>query len=454
MQTTLAERKIYSVSQLTENIKSTLEDNFPFIWITGEISNFKSPVSGHYYFTLKDSHAQINAIMFRGQNRNLKFSPDDGMKITGFGRISVYQPRGVYQIIMEYLEPAGIGALQAEFEQLKSNLSQEGLFDEIHKKKLPFLPEKIYLITSPTGSVVHDMIRVLHRRFPDIDIIIIAVKVQGDGAVNEIVDAIRLLNTFKDADIAIIARGGGSLEDLQAFNSEKVARAIFESHVPVISAIGHETDYTISDFVADLRAPTPSVAAELAAPVKSDLLYQQTMLKRRLFSSFNLTLENHRRYVENLKKRLLSPQRNLDNLKIRLDDFYLRLVRKFNHLIGQNRERLSWRVERLYNTNPSGLVKAYHDTLLEINHTMASLLISNLKTKRLILKELAGRLNTLSPTAVLDRGYSITRSLSDKTIILNSNDVLPGQLLEIILSKGLIVCRVERGKSNGKKKDV
>ena len=454
MQPTFAEKKIYSVSQLTENIKSILEDNFPFIWITGEISNFKSPISGHYYFTLKDSQAQINAIMFRGQNRNLKFFPEHGMKITGFGRIGVYQPRGVYQIIMEYLEPAGIGALQVEFEQLKIKLSQEGLFDEIHKKKIPFLPEKIYLITSPTGSVVHDMIRVLHRRFPDVAISIIPVKVQGDDSVDQIVDAIMWLNTLKDADVAILARGGGSLENLQAFNSEDVARAIFESNIPIISAIGHETDYTISDFVADLRAPTPSVAAELVVAVKSDLFQQQNMLAKQLFSSFKLYLRNYRHQVENLTKRLVTPQKNLDNLKIRLDDFFLRLVRKFKQLIQQKHEHLAWRTERLNNVNPIRLVASYRDILLKYNNNLKSLVISNLNTKRLTLKEIDGRLQALNPSAVLERGYSITRLLSDKTIITKSDDVSAGQLLEILLAQGSIVCRVERKKSDAKKEDI
>ncbi len=454
MQPTFAEKKIYSVSQLTENIKSILEDNFPFIWISGEISNFKSPVSGHYYFTLKDSQAQINAIMFRGQNRNLKFFPEDGMKITGFGRISVYQPRGAYQIIMEYIEPDGIGALQIEFEQLKIKLSQEGLFDEIHKKEIPFLPEKIALITSPTGSVVHDMIRVLHRRFPGVGISIIPVKVQGDDSVEQIVDAIIWLNKLKNADVAILARGGGSLEDLQAFNSEDVARAIFESNIPIISAIGHETDYTISDFVADLRAPTPSVAAELAVAVKSDLFQQQNMLAKQLSLRFKLYLQNHRHNIENLTKRLITPRKNLDNLKIRLDDFFLRLVLKFKQLIHQKREHLAWRTERLNNVNPNTLVTSYRDILLKYNDNLKSLVVSNLNTKRLTLKEIDGRLQALNPSAVLERGYSITRLLSDKSIILNSDDVSVGQLLEIILSKGSILCRVEKDKQNGKKNDV
>src|SRR6056297_486703 len=208
------ERKIYSVRELTEKIKSLLEETYPFIWIQGEISNFKVPASSHYYFTLKDEFAQISAVMFRGQNKKLKFLPEDGMHVTGFGRLSVYSPRGAYQIILEYLEPAGVGALQAAFEQLKTKLSEEGLFDPAFKKPLPLLPQKICLITSATGSVVHDMIRVMNRRFPNLHLEILPVAVQGDKAVSDIVSAISVLNKRQDADLAILARGGGSLEDL------------------------------------------------------------------------------------------------------------------------------------------------------------------------------------------------------------------------------------------------
>lgn len=220
-------RQIYTVSELTDSIKLLLEENFPFIWICGEISNFNVPVSGHYYFSLKDEEAQISAVMFRSQNRNLKFVPEDGMNIIGLGRVSVYGPRGSYQIIFEYLEPRGIGAIQVAFEQLKNKLSAEGLFEEDHKKPIPFLPKNISIITSPTGSVVHDILKIIDRRFPSVQIEIIPVKVQGEGSNNEIVGGIELLNTRGDADVAILARGGGSIEDLQAFNSEEVARAIF-----------------------------------------------------------------------------------------------------------------------------------------------------------------------------------------------------------------------------------
>jgi exodeoxyribonuclease VII large subunit len=448
------ERKIYSVSQLTENIKLILEENFPFIWISGEISNFKSPVSGHHYFTLKDTNAQISAIMFRGQNRNLKFLPEDGMKITGFGRISVYQPRGAYQIILEYIEPAGVGALQAAFEQLKTILAEEGLFDKSYKKHLPFLPAKVYLITSPTGSVVHDMIRVLHRRYPNMAITILPVKVQGDGAVDEIVSAISLLNILDDADVAIIARGGGSLEDLAAFNSESIARTIFTSRVPIVSAIGHETDFTIADFVADLRAPTPSAAAELVVPVKNDLLHRQAMLHKQLGSRFRQYLQNHSNKLNNLAKQLVHPGKRLDDLTIRLDDGFMRMIRSFKQTVIRKQERLLWLSNRLLKNSPQNRINAHHYTVKQNYEKLLFLTMSLINTKKLTLKEISGRLNALNPVSVLDRGYSITRTLPDKTIISDADTVSDGQPIEILLAKGILRCRVEKDKSNGKKENI
>jgi exodeoxyribonuclease VII large subunit len=241
----IIQQKIYTVSELNANLKAIIEESFPFVWIFGEISNFRIPVSGHFYFTLKDDTSQINAVMFRGQQRNLKFEPEDGMSVTGMGRVSVYEPRGTYQIILEYLEPSGIGALQVAFEKLKMRLGEEGYFDDAFKIPLPFLPNKISVITSPTGAVVHDILKTANRRFPNVPIQIIPVKVQGKGAAEEIVAALELLNAVGDSEVAILARGGGSLEDLQAFNSEQVAKAIFASKIPIVSAVGHETDYTI-----------------------------------------------------------------------------------------------------------------------------------------------------------------------------------------------------------------
>ena len=340
-------RRIYTVSELTSIIKVLLEDKFPIVWLCGEISNFRVPVSRHFYFTLKDRKAQINAVMFRNQNRNLKFEPEDGMSVTGLGRIGVYEPRGTYQIIFEYLEPEGIGAIQLAFEQLKERLSDEGLFDDKHKSALPFLPQKISIITSPTGAVVHDILKIINRRFPNIHIEIIPVKVQGDGAENEIVTGLELLNIRSDSDVAILARGGGSLEDLQAFNSEEVARAIFASEIPIISAVGHETDFTIADFVADMRAPTPSAAAELIVPLKKDLIRKCTELSMILTSRSFRYIEHLQMLVKEMSNRLVDPRKKIEDLRLRTDDLLARLNRTFKNSILQRHERLGWRIDRL-----------------------------------------------------------------------------------------------------------
>ncbi|MBW1946243.1 MAG: exodeoxyribonuclease VII large subunit, partial [Deltaproteobacteria bacterium] len=244
--------RVYSVSSLTEQIKDLLEGNFEFIWIEGEISNFRAPTSGHYYMVLKDEKAQIRAVMFRPQSRYLKFTPEDGMMVVAQGRIGVYQPRGEYQVILDYLEPLGVGALALAFEQLKKKLAAEGLFDEAVKRPLPFLPQRVAVITSPTGAAVRDFLKVIQRRFANIEVIVVPVKVQGEEATGEIVKALEIVNGSLDVDVIVLTRGGGSLEDLWAFNREELAYAIRASKIPVVSAVGHEIDTTISDLAADL----------------------------------------------------------------------------------------------------------------------------------------------------------------------------------------------------------
>jgi exodeoxyribonuclease VII large subunit len=256
-QTTALSRQIYSVHKLTEKIKLLLEKNFPMVWVCGEISNLRIPSSGHAYFTLKDDKAQIAAVMFRGQMRQLQFELEDGLAIIGLGRISVYEPRGTFQIILEYVEPKGAGALQLAFEQLKQKLAREGLFDASHKTTLPFLPETIAVITSPTGAAIRDILHVVQRRFPNVRIEIVPVAVQGDAASKEITRALSIVNLRAAADVIILARGGGSLEDLAAFNTETVARAIFASSIPVISAVGHETDFHHCRFCGRCSRPYP-----------------------------------------------------------------------------------------------------------------------------------------------------------------------------------------------------
>ena len=438
------QNKIYTVSSLTAEIKTILANQFPFVWIAGEISNFRIPVSGHFYFVLKDENAQINAVMFRGQNQNLKFEPEDGMMITGLGRINVYEPRGTYQIILEYLEPKGTGALQIAFEQLKAKLSEEDLFDDTHKKPIPFLPQKIGVITSPTGAVIHDIERVLFRRFPNVSIVVYPARVQGEGSDNEIVKGIELLNRKDDIDVIILARGGGSLEDLHAFNSEIVARAIFKSTIPTISAVGHETDYTISDFVADLRAPTPSAAAELAVPVKNELIEKCENLFLQLKSHIFRNIDALRNILHHVTSRLIDPKKRIQDLQLKTDDLFARIHRSIFATINRHQERIDWRTHRLLANSPIKLIINNKATLKQLHSNLLLYKLKYLDKKRYVLKNLNGKLNTLNPNAILERGYSITQSLPGNEIVKDSVSVETGQNVHVLFSKGSIICRVER----------
>ncbi len=440
---------IYTVSKLTAGIKTLLEESFPFVWVTGEVSNFGMPSSGHFYFTLKDEHAQINAVMFRGQNRNLKFTPADGMNITGLGRISVYPPRGSYQIIFEFLEPRGVGEMQVAFEQLKKKLMDEGLFDEKHKKKLPYLPQKIAVVTSPTGAVIHDIIRIAQRRFPNLQIQIIPTKVQGEGAEKEIVEALKLLDQQDDIDLAILARGGGSLEDLNAFNSEMVARAIFSSKIPIVSAVGHETDFTISDFVSDLRAATPSAAAEIAVPLKYELKRKLQDTENDLIKYAYNKIEEYRNRALQLKNRLIDPRKRMQDLRLKIDDLLFRLTRLATNSISQKRLLKDWWYKRLYINHPGNRVKKLKADIERFKSNILCYIKIYLDKNSDKLTSLTARLNALSPRAVLERGYSITRIIPSQSIVRSASSVDIGQDLDILLAKGSLVCRVERKTIHG-----
>jgi len=442
---------IYTVSELTRKIKAILEQNFPFIWISGEISNFRMPSSGHFYFTLKDETSQIQTVMFRGQNQNLKFVPEDGTSVTGLGRVSVFEPRGSYQVILEYLEPKGVGALQVAFEQLKKKLDDEGLFDEQYKKPLPFLPEKIGLITSPTGAVVHDILHIIKRRFPGIPLDIVPVKVQGDGAIAAIVAAVELLNRLRSVNVIILARGGGSLEDLQAFNSEAVARAIFVSEIPIISAVGHETDYTISDFAADLRAPTPSAAAELVVPIKGDLYRKINELKYFIILNLQRYIKNYRSQVGSLRERLADPKKKVIDHRLKLDEDTGRLIRAMMNQVQMRRERLAWRFDKLSYNNPSFYVTKLNEKLNVISALLHQSIRSCVSSRQARLREVNAKLDSLNPTAILARGFSITRTLPETIIVRDSATVSRGQALEIVLARGSLTCDVKEKFKNGKK---
>jgi exodeoxyribonuclease VII large subunit len=442
-------RKIYTVSELNAQIKSLLEVQFPFVWIVGEISNFRTPLSGHFYFTLKDETSQISAVMFRGQQRQLKFQPEDGMRITGMGRLSVYEPRGTYQIILEYLEPSGIGALQVAFEKLKARLADEGLFDDKHKKAVPFLPHQIALITSPSGAAVHDMLNIIDRRFPNVHIQILGVKVQGEDAETEIAAALEHLNQHTDIDVAILARGGGSLEDLQAFNSESIARAIHASEIPIISGIGHETDYTIADFAADLRAPTPSAAAELAVPVKIELLQRLNDLSADLDYRMTHLIQRFRTSLADLSQRLIDPQKQIEDWLLRIDDFASRMIRNVQMHLDRKKERFLWLKDRLLINSPANQSRNLNIIVEQNIYKLIKSLNIIIDKKSADLRELSVQLQTLSPIAILKRGYSITRTIPDLNVVMDPGKVFIGQDLEVMVAKGTLTCRVKGKSENG-----
>ena len=445
-----AERRIFSVTKLTQKIKGLLEDSYPFVWVAGEISNFHRPVSGHYYFNLKDPGAQINAVMFRAQNLNLKFRPEDGMAVVAMGRLNVYEPKGIYQIIIEYLEPEGIGVLQLAFEQLKARLATDGLFDEKHKRPLPFLPQKIAVVTSPTGAVIRDIIHVINRRFPNVALDIAPVKVQGKEAAEEIVQALELLNQMDEADVIVLARGGGSLEDLQAFNSEIVARAIFSSHIPVVSAVGHETDFTIADFTADVRAPTPSTAAEIVLPVKEELLKR---IQETRSAAKSVMLQRVRLLKERsvqLLKRLVHPGRQIADYRLRIDDALARILRGLSRQLDEKRVRLNMIQERLDRNSPLSIIEDLNVLLNYHHQSLRSALQFYLQLNSGALRTTVAKLNALNPLAILERGYSVTQTLPDYALVKDVQQVSLGQRVKVNVSRGAMVCRIERKRENGK----
>lgn len=436
-------RPVYSVSKLTRQIKTILEQEFPLIWIAGEISNLRTPASGHHYFTLKDPDAQIDAVIFKGPAMRLKFKISDGLSVVGLGRLSVYEPRGTYQLLFEHIEPKGIGALQLAFDELKTRLATEGLFEAHHKNKIPSLPRKVHIITSPTGAVVHDTIQIIHRRFPNLPITVIPVSVQGEKAATEIVRAIECLNRQRDAEIAILARGGGSLEDLQPFNSEPVARALFASRIPIISAVGHETDYTIADFVADLRAPTPSAAAEIAVPEKDHLQQRCDDLTDRLTRQIMDVIYRHRNEIGRLAHRLRDPKRQIQESRFKLDDIDQRLLRIFQYRLEKKRMALRHLILRQNRIPIRNTLNNYHEKLKQLDYILLNKLTVLIAQYRAKNQELTLRLESLNPLNVLKRGYSITRSLPAKRVVKTSASVKIDQKVEVQLSSGVILCRVE-----------
>ncbi len=388
--------KFFTVSQITRKIRASLEHNFSNISILGEISNVRTPGSGHVYLTLKDKSSQLQAVVFRNIANKIKFELKDGMEVISFGSVTVYEPRGQYQLIINKIEPKGIGALQLAFQQLKEKLEKEGLFDQAHKKPIPFIPQKIGIVTSPTGAAIKDILNIIDRRFANVEILLYPVKVQGEGAAQEIAEAITELNALTDIDVIIAGRGGGSLEDLWAFNEEVVARSIYNSRIPVISAVGHEIDITIADLVADKRALTPSEAGELVVPRKDLLLDMLEKLNTRLLQSLTgkLRLSKERLVRVANSYVMRQPFDRLRRWQQRLDEFAQRLNINITHALNTEREKLSG---------------------------------------------IAGKLESLSPLNVLKRGYTITTRLEDNKSLREAKGLNKGDKIKTNFSTGSVI---------------
>jgi exodeoxyribonuclease VII large subunit len=439
-------RYILTVSELTKEIKNILELKFFDIWIEGEISNLRIPPSGHIYFTLKDDFSQIRAVLFKMQARTLRFVLEDGLHLVCRGRVSVYERRGEYQLILEEVEPKGIGALQLAFLQLKDRLEKEGLFDPDHKKPIPMIPQTIGIVTSPTGAVIRDMLHIIHRRFENIHILLHPVRVQGEGASLEIAKAIEDFNKRMNVDVIIVGRGGGSLEDLWSFNEEVVARAIYHSKIPIISAVGHETDYTISDFVADLRAPTPSAAAELVVRDKREIKNTLHYLEERLENQILQTLQENRTNLFHLKKMLTDPRKKIEEYFFRADDLVNRFRILTSWILKRKRERSLHLSERLSLRNPIQRVKNLRLAISEIGKRLGQTVRYSVEIQRQKVEGIFGKLGSLSPLSILQRGYSITRKFPSLQILRDAAHIREGDKVEVKLHKGTLLCGVEKAK--------
>jgi exodeoxyribonuclease VII large subunit len=437
------QHKIYSVYDITSEIKHSL-DAMGIIWIQGEISNFKRHSSGHLYFSLKDQRAQLKAACFRNNNMYLKFRPEDGMEVVARGRLSVYEPRGDYQLIVEYMEPVGLGSLQLAFDQLKEKLRKEGLFDEAHKVPLPLLPKKVGIVTSPTGAAIRDMLRILKRRNASLDVLLYPAKVQGPGAAEEIAAGIRYLDSREDIDVIIIGRGGGSIEDLWAFNEEIVAQAIFRSEHPLISAVGHEVDFTIADFTADLRAPTPSAAAEMVSGAREDLLISVQSLRGRMVQAVRRGIEQRHLRLERLahNKAFTVAPNKIRDLQQRFDEGMLRMTQAAGQFMHAARHRERILSTRLRGVDLGRIIRHKKELLARSHQDLISGVKALIHRERGRLEFAAGKMDALSPLAILQRGFSLCRD-AQGTIIKDAAAVGTGDRVRVTLASGELECSVE-----------
>jgi exodeoxyribonuclease VII large subunit len=439
------ERKIWSVSELTARIGNILAVNFVNLWVEGEVSNYRPAQSGHLYFTLKDEQAQIRCVCFRAQALRLKFRPEDGLKLIVRGSVGVYEPRGEYQIYVEHIEPSGIGALQLAFEQLKKRLDAEGLFDEARKKPLPLLPRRIGVVTSPQGAAVRDVIRILRRRFPNLHLLVYPVRVQGEGAAEEIVAALRYFNRRQSVDVILLARGGGSIEDLWAFNEESVARAIATCTIPVVSGVGHETDFTIADFVADVRASTPSAAAEIVVKSRQEFQRHLGELEQKISQRVRYLILEWRHHLKDLATHI--GFRRLEELLRRhrqqTDELTARLGIALQGRIERLRHRYTIAATRIASFDLRARIRTHGLRLAQRSTELGVRMERFLVGKIQRLERLRVQLEERSPLRVLQRGYAICTDAAGN-VVSAADQVSVGAEVNVQLSRGRLGAEVRR----------
>ncbi|MCP5424065.1 MAG: exodeoxyribonuclease VII large subunit [Gammaproteobacteria bacterium] len=438
------DRDIYTVTRLNREARDLLEIHFPVIWLEGEVSNLSRPASGHWYFSLKDANAQVRCAFFRNRSQYFRGTIANGQRVLVNARVSLYEARGDYQLIVEYLEEAGAGALRQAYDELRRRLEQEGLFAIEHKQALPAFPRCVGVITSPTGAAIRDVLSVLKRRFPALPVLVYPVPVQGEGAAQQIAQAIRTADERQDCDVLLLVRGGGSLEDLWSFNEEVVVRAIYACHIPIVCGVGHETDVTIADFVADLRAATPSAAAELVSPDRGEWLRKFTVLEQRLTAAIARRLANDRQrltwLVQAVQRR--HPGRNLQDRAQRLDELEQRLRQGGWIRLERARNRAESLAMRVHNQAPGPRIEYLAERRRLLGQRLQSALRYRLERATQRLEAASRTLHAVSPLQTLGRGYAIVRRHDDGTVVQRADQVRTGEQVEALLAEGRLLCQV------------
>ena len=446
--------RILTVTEITSSIRGILETEFPFVTVCGEISNLRRPYSGHIYFTLKDESSQLKSVLFKQQQKYLRDLPEEGQQVICRGRISVYEPRGEYQLIIDYLERQGTGELQIAFEKLKQKLADEGLFDQDRKRKIPSFPTRISLVTSPEGAALFDFLKIALHRLPSQVIEIFPVRVQGKEAAPEICAALETLNQRNKSDVIVLCRGGGSIEDLWPFNEERVARSIYKSSIPVVSAIGHEIDFTIADFVADLRAPTPTAAAEAVVPNSEALSENLQRLTLSLTRAFFQLIQEKRHQVEIQQRMLGDPRSFISHSLLHLDNMYSSLVHNYKAFLHKRAMRLHLLSGKLHKLSPAHQLASRQQWARELTRRLQHAMLQHLNKQRNRLATATTLLDAISPLEVLGRGYAVVRSGPEEKppgeIIRSDRQVTVGKNLEVILHEGKLGCEVTEIKKDGR----